>query len=239
MLIAEIGQNFCGDMELAEKLILLSEGADLVKFQLYDHKMLYSGNPEIPDVALSFDQAKMLFDYGKENGIEVFFSVFDVERVEWCEQIGVKRYKIPCTMRDEEALKAVATTNKPVIMSVNFDLGFDGGFHCGSSRAQVDYLYCVPEYPVLKVQFEVGIFEDTGDKLGSSDGRGEYHKEYDGFSDHTIGLDASKIAISRGAKIIEKHFAIDHKIGIDAEWSMTPDELKELRRFYDIAQEVF
>jgi len=57
-----------------------------------------------------------------------------------------------------------------------------------------------------------------------------------GFSDHTIGLDAAKIALARGAHIIERHFAIDHQTGVDAEWSMTPSELKELKRFETIVK---
>ena len=240
MIIAEIGQNHCGDMALAKKLIELAKEyrADLVKFQLYDHNQLYKEHPEIPDVALSFDQAKMLFDYGTEIGIEVFFSVFDVERVKWCEEIGVKRYKIACGMSDIPTMEAIAKTGKPVIMSMNDDT--DGGYHCGSTKAQVDYLYCVSKYPtqLSDLHFESGLFEDTGDTLGSSDGRGEYHREYDGLSDHSIGLDACKIALARGASIIEKHFAIDHKTGIDAKWSMTPDELKELVRFKNVVSEV-
>ena len=88
IIIAEVGQNHCGDIELAKDLIELAKlgGADLVKFQLYDHKVLYKDHPEIPQVDLTFNQAQLFFDYGKEVGIEVFFSVFDVERVEWCEK---------------------------------------------------------------------------------------------------------------------------------------------------------
>ena len=53
--------------------------------------------------------------------------------------------------------------------------------------------------------------------------------EYDGFSDHTIGLDYAKLAIDRGATIIEKHFTLDKNLpGCDQAASMTPSELKEL-----------
>ena len=95
VIVAEIGQNHCGDMNLARQLIRLAKenGADLCKFQLYDSKKLYG---EYQPTELTFEQAKDLFEYGYLWDIEVFFSVFDVERVKWCKEIGAKRYKIAC-----------------------------------------------------------------------------------------------------------------------------------------------
>jgi sialic acid synthase SpsE len=211
LVIAEAGQNHCGDMELAHKLIILAKdnGADLVKFQLYDHNILYANRPDIQDVALSYDQAEELFNYGQGAGIEVFFSVFDIERVKWCEAIGVKRYKVAFSQRkNTELLDAILETDKPCIISSNRPTLFDT-------------LYCVPLYPTRIEELD---FSDLD--------------SFDGFSDHTIGLDAAKIAIARGAGIIEKHFSIDHKTGIDAPWSMTPDELKELRRFENVVKSI-
>ena len=214
MIIAEVGQSHCGNMELAKKLIVLAKdnGADLVKFQLYDHHLLYKDHPEIKDVALSFDQAKMLFDYGNAVGIEVFFSVFDVERVNWCEQIGVKRYKIANNMSGENTIRAIAATGKPVISSRVLLL---------NDFVEYKQLYCISEYPtpLSKLRFDFG-------------------NGCIGFSDHTIGLDAAKIALARGASIIEKHFCLTHDMGIDAAWSMMPDELRELVRWETVCQEV-
>ncbi len=213
MIIAEIGQNHLGNMDLARQLIWVAKecGADLVKFQLYDHNQLYANHPEIPDVALSFDQAKMLFDYGKGIGIEVFFSVFDVERVKWCEEIGVKKYKISSMMRDRDVWRAISFAGKPVIIS--YPAPSSESYPFGISKAS--HLYCPRGYPQKELILELV-------------------NQFQGFSDHTIGLDTSKIALARGAKIVEKHFAIDHKTGIDARWSMTPLELKELRRWVNV-----
>ncbi len=62
--------------------------------------------------------------------------------------------------------------------------------------------------------------------------------DFDGFSDHTIGLDCAKIALARGAEIIEKHFTLDKSMyGPDHCLSMTPDELKELVRWEGICKE--
>ena len=82
--------NHGGDMELARKMILSAQesGVDLVKFQLYDAED-DKGKPHyewVKKAELTFDQAKMLFDYGTEVGIEVFFSVFGVKYVKWCQK---------------------------------------------------------------------------------------------------------------------------------------------------------
>lgn len=208
MIIAEIGQNYCNDMQLAKDLIFLAKknGADLAKFQLFDSSKL----PFKTDCELTFEQAKALFEYGNEVGIEVFFSVFDVERVKWCEQIGVSRYKVAYSQRNNSELRD-ALQGKDVIVSSNY----------GWKNAK--YLYCVPHYPAELKDLHLSFLN--------------WRDFFDGFSDHTIGLDAAKIALSLGAEIIEKHFAIDHKTGIDAPWSMTPDELAELVRFSKVVEQ--
>ncbi len=213
-IIAEIGQNHLGLMDLATDLIRLAKdnGADLAKFQLYSHEALYKDHPEIPNVELSFEQARGLFEYGKKIGIEVFFSVFDVERVKWCEEIGVNRYKIAFSQWNNFLLwREVEQTRKPISGSTNFKPCYP--LMCSK-------LFCVPKYPAT-----------LGDYVFNFDW-------FDGISDHTIGLDCAKIALARGAQIIEKHFAVDHDTGIDAKWSMTPGELRELKRWEMVCKQV-
>jgi len=204
-------------------------GADLVKFQLFDANKLYG---EYRDTELTREQAEILFHHGLYRDIEVFFSVFDIERVKWCEEIGVKRYKIAARNWDKSLWSAIEATRKPTIISVDNDNYDKWGW-----SEDWQSLYCISKYPAHlgDLRFDAGLFEGTGD--GPDLSEWEYPATHNGFSDHTIGLDASKIAMSRGAKIIEKHFAIDHETGVDAEWSMTPDELKELRRFADSVEE--
>lgn len=220
-IVAEIGQNFCGDINLAKRLILMARdgGADLCKFQLYSHDKLYKDHPEIPNVELSFDQSKELFDYGTQVGIEVFFSVFDVDRVKWCEEIGVKRYKIACNMRDRNVWQAISSTGKPSIISVNRigNLDFPYGLSCTS------LIYCPSGYP------------QSNNDLMLSDMISSYIQ---GFSDHTVGIEASQIALARGARIIEKHFCLNHCLGIDAAWSMDINELRELKNWETLCKQV-
>lgn len=218
MIIAECGQNHQGNMDLARYLIRLAKEnrADLAKFQLYDADKLFGEGAPEKQAELSKEQAFMLFDYGKEIGIEVFFSVFDVERVKWCEEIGVKRYKIASRMaRNVKLVKRVDKTNKPAFISSGPELLI--------YPLRWHFLYCVPEYPTPLYNLRLGLID--------------FDWDYDGLSDHTIGIDCAKIALARGATIVEKHFAIDHQTGVDAEWSMTPDELRELVRFSKVVKE--
>lgn len=215
-IIAEIGTNHEGNMNLARLMIQLAKenGADMAKFQLYDpDKIFEKGTPVYDDAVksqISFEQAKELFKYGENIGIEVFFSVFDLERLGWCEEIGVSTYKVACrSCSDLSLLPKVYETGKRIIQSVPADNIFDGKLVDVYRLYGAELLFCFPEYPAT-----LKYLPDFN--------------EYDGYSDHTIGLDAAKLAIARGANIIEKHFCYRHDIGVDAQWSMDADELKEL-----------
>lgn len=217
MIIAEISQNFSNLGEAKELVRLAKEnGADLAKAQLYDSKKLYG---EYQETEVSYEDARDLFSYGKSIGIEVFFSVFDIEKVRWCEDIGVKRYKIAtCRNHFQEVIRGVVSTGKEFLIS-----GTSSNRGEVPSDSKAIHLYCIANYPAEPRHFRFNqyVFPD----------------EFQGLSDHSIGLDVAKMALSRGAKIIEKHFALDHKSSVDAEWSMTPSELRELKRFEGIVNE--
>lgn len=221
-LCAEIGTHHMGDMRLGRRMIDLARenGADMVKFQLFDtEKLTHWPTPDIKAEAkrceLTFEQALVLFKYGENTGIEVFFSVFDPEKVDWCEKIGVKTYKIAANMHDIDVCKAVDATGKPLIISRAMIAVDDRP----NRPVDLSILWCPPGYP---------------QKPSKMPYFGQYGNV--GYSDHTIGIDAAKIAIARGAYMIEKHFALDHQTGMDARWSMTPAQLKELRRWTDLVQ---
>ena len=205
-------------MELARKMILSAKenGADLVKFQLYDAED-DKGKPHyewVKKAELTFEQAKMLFDYGAEVGIEVFFSVFGIKYVKWCEKIGVKRYKIASTFSGRyDTWFAVKQTTKPIISSFA-DLPLDW-------EESGTVLYCPQGYPQENPQLC------------------DLQFPFVGFSDHTIGLNAAKVALASGVQIIEKHFILDRNSqSPEREWSMTPNELRELKRWEAICQKV-
>jgi len=226
-IIAEIGQNHNGDLELACELIKKAKscGADVAKFQLYDAKKLFpkEGNEWYDyncKTELSFHDVEVLNRVCEDEQIEFMASVFDIHRINWLEDLNIKRYKIASrSVYEEELVNAVIDTGKPVLIS----LGMWKEESLPEYSGDVSYLYCVSKYPTPLNELDFKKIDFT---------------IYGGFSDHTEGVTAPITAMARGAKIIEKHFTIDKKMyGPDHSGSMTPEELKEICNFRDNLKE--
>jgi len=250
-IICEIGINFQGDMGLAWKMIKKAKeaGADCAKFQLYDPedilKPTWFSNVDwqaIKASKLSFAQVLLLNSCCINEGIEFMASAFDLNRLNWLEDLYVKRHKIASrSIFDEEYVRAVQKTGKPYIVSMgwldedNVDVRlhslwlektgkenwFDVIKRLGFKTHDVKFLYCVSKYP--SALSDLKNFPLT------------YHDDYnDGFSDHTPGVTAAIVALSRGAQIIEKHVTLDKDLpGPDHAGSITFDELKQICDFRD------
>ena len=226
-IIAEIGQNHNGDLELACELIKKAKicGADVAKFQLYDAKNLFpkEGNEWYEyncKTELSFEDVEMLDRVCKEEGIEFMASVFDIKRISWLEDLNVKRYKIASrSIHEENLINAVIETGKPVLIS----LGMWKQESFPSYSGNISYLYCISKYPTPLNELDFSKIDFSS---------------YAGFSDHTEGVVAPITALARGAKIIEKHFTIDKTMhGPDHSGSMTPEELTEICNYRDSLKE--
>lgn len=229
LIIAEIGQNHNGDMKIARKLIRRAKecGADIVKFQIYDVDKIFAPSfkwyKEAKDAQLNKNEVIDLFKECKKVGIEFMASVFDVNRVKWTEEIGMKRYKIASrSIRDAKLINAVSKTGKDMIVSLG--MWKEKEFPKIHSKGKIDFLYCVSKYPTPLEEVNL---------------RKVDFNKYSGFSDHTIGIEAAMVAISRGARIIEKHFTLDKKMhGPDHSCSMDPKELSELVSFARKAEKI-
>jgi sialic acid synthase SpsE len=224
-IIAEIGQNHNGDMQLARRLIIKAKkaGAAVAKFQVYDARALFpkSGNEWFDyncKTELSRTDVEILASECERQGIEFMASVFDAERVAWLEGVGMRRYKIASrSVTDRALIDAVTKTGKPILVSLGMWSGAE--FPEIAAAGGVKYLYCVSKYPTELSDLHFGEVDFT---------------RYGGFSDHTVGVGAAMIALSRGAGIIEKHFTLDKLMyGPDHSGSMTPQELASLCAFRD------
>ncbi len=125
LIIAEIGQNHNGDMAMARELINAAKeaGADIAKFQLFDVESVFppgdKKNPERKKAQLNRGQVQELADYCRKTDIEFMSSVFDMERVQWCQDIGMKRYKIASrSITDKQLIDAITSTGKDIIVSL-------------------------------------------------------------------------------------------------------------------------
>jgi N-acetylneuraminate synthase/N,N'-diacetyllegionaminate synthase len=224
-IIAEIGQNHNGDMQLARRLIAEAKaaGASVAKFQVYDARALFpkEGNEWFDyncRTELSRADVEMLAAECERAGIEFMASVFDVERVAWLRGVGMRRYKIASrSVRDDALIDAVAKTGRRLIVSLG--MWDEPDFPKIEASGGIDYLYCVSKYPTPPSDLHLADINFA---------------DYAGFSDHTIGIEAAMTALARGARIIEKHFTLDKAMhGPDHAGSMTPDELIALCRFRD------
>lgn len=220
-LVWELGHNFHGNIRFAKKMLdaVKECGGTLAKLQLYDVTKLglrpqeSDVYPELEMGEINFVEFKFLKEYADKIGVELFASCFDPERVEWCEKVGVKRYKLASrSIYDTKLIKAMEATGKPIIASL-------GMIKEGTKIKieNVSYLFCIAEYPATITDFPNTF---NGDEL------------YVGFSDHTIGIEWAKEAIRRGATIIEKHFTLDKRLpGCDQSCSADPKEMAELVSF--------
>ena len=151
-IIAEIGQNFNGDLKLAENLIRLAaeSGANVVKFQLYDAESLFpkKNNPWFEyncKTELSKNDTKLISKICCDYGIEFMATPFDIERVYWLEELGVKRYKIASrSINDTDLINTVIRTGKPIIASLGM---CDEPYFPKINADDVSYLYCISKYP--------------------------------------------------------------------------------------------
>ena len=99
-------------------------GADVAKFQLYDAPRLFPkvDNPWFDyncKTELSRRDVELLFEHCLDVGIEFMSSVFDLERLQWLEDLGVKRHKIASrSISDSPLVNAVLATNKAYLISL-------------------------------------------------------------------------------------------------------------------------
>jgi N,N'-diacetyllegionaminate synthase len=222
-IIAEIGQNHNGDMTVAAELIREAKraGADVAKFQVYDARALFPPKAQNPwfdyncSTELKRDDVFRLAELCEAAGIEFMASVFDIERIAWLEEVGVRRYKIASrSINDTELIAAIAATGKPILASLG---RWKQAAFPVIRASRVDFLYCVAKYPAPLEEL----------RLSSVDfGR------YAGFSDHSIGVTAACSAFVLGARILEKHMTLDKSaFGPDHGCSMTPQELASIHSF--------
>ena len=223
LFIAEIGMNHNGNFDLAFELIKQAKlaGADIAKFQLGWR----DGDGEINQI--DFDILKRLNKWCDYFEIEFLASTITEKAFELAKKINPKRYKIASrTVKDNiDLVRKVVNEGKETIISL-------GMWNYKEPPIQkndnIKYLWCKSKYPAEPWDL-IDLPNDFKDSL------------YDGYSDHTVGIETSLIAIARGAKIIEKHFTLDKSDTTirDHSLSSTPDEFKMMVNIgRDIARKI-
>ena len=223
-IITEIHPQHLGSMNEAKRMILQSKigGADYVKIQLYNSQKLFNNSDRLY-LQFSREEFLELVSYSNNLGIEIFASIFDEEKITWCEEAGISNYKIASrTVKEDKNLcKKIIETGKTVFVSLGMHDYKKKGLPFNDKN--VIYFYCVSKYPTNLNELEMPDFEKN--------------KNIQGFSDHTIGIGACIYAVSKGARYLEKHFSNNKSLGTDTQMahvcSMDQDDLVKLREYSD------
>ena len=181
-LISELHGQYGGDISVAEQMILQSKmyGAHAVKVQLYD-PMRLNNHRRHQYLSLSFDEVKRLKEYADMLRIDFFASFFDEERLDWCLKLDFPVLKLASLTIDRypELCQAAVDTGKRTIISLGM---YDWENKEPPFQADnVEYLYCVAKYPAFLEDVTLPDFHSSF---------------FAGYSDHTIGTTACKVAIA-------------------------------------------
>ncbi len=243
-IIAEIGSNHNGDMDLARKLIDSAKacGCDCVKFQSFDTRLfaqeVYERSGFLEDgrdlksdlklavekYAVSATQLKTLCDYSQQVGIDFSSSAFEPDQAIVLANMDVAFIKIASMdVNNDYLLRSMAHTGKPLVLSSGMATMEEVSHAVEVLEMEgvkdLALLHCVSVYPP----------EDKNINLRNIDMFSSAFGYTVGFSDHTKGTAIPLAAVARGAAIIEKHFTLDCSMdGWDHAMSADPEEMKAL-----------
>jgi pseudaminic acid synthase len=245
VLVAEMSGNHQGTFRGANKFVkqAIKNGADAIKFQVYKSETI-TLNSKKKDFLVNttgvWGKYKTLHDLYKEahtpwewifklaNSLNSskfpwFASPFDVSSVDFLEKLDCQAYKIASPeITDIPLVEKILSTKKPIIFSTGLATLEDIDLLVKTIKkkhSKFAILKCVSSYPNPLEDLNLLSIKLLRDKYKCSVG----------FSDHTIGDLASKVAVTQGATIIEKHFKVDNdKSSIDSHFSM---KLSDLRKF--------
>lgn len=246
-IIAELGSNHNGDMQLARKLIVeaKSSGADCVKFQSWSKSSIFSKKKyddnyfvaddyrnrtdftleEIVDkYAISEEELLEMKAIATEVGIDCTSTPFSRGEADFLvEKLATPFIKVASMdLNNTPFLKYLAKKGKPMIISTGLSelYEIDNAVHAIESEGNKDIviLHCVATYPPL----------DSDVNLNNIKTLMTTYPDYPiGFSDHTLGVTVPLAAVALGACLIEKHFTLDKNMeGWDHKISATKEEMK-------------
>ncbi|MCT7432923.1 pseudaminic acid synthase [Aliarcobacter cryaerophilus] len=244
-IIAELSANHNGSLQTALDTIKAAKeiGANAIKLQTYraDTITLNSKNPDFmidggtlwdgknlyelyEEAYTPWEWHKELFDYARSVGIDIFSTPFDKSAVDFLEQFNPSAYKIASfEITDYELVRYTASKGKPIIISTGIatiDEIQDVVDICRSvGNDNIILLKCTSEYPAKLEEANLKTIPNMRDTFGVEVG----------FSDHTMGHIAPVVAVTFGAKVIEKHFILDKNIGgADSAFSLDKKEFEEM-----------
>ena len=232
-IIAEIGNNHEGSFNVACKLIEEAKkaGVDAVKFQTFKTEDFINLNDKkrfrkLKKFELSYEDFEKLSVIAKNKKLKFISTPLDINSAIFLNNI-VDCFKIASGDNNYyDLIKTVLNFDKPTFISTGL-LDFIEVKSLvkfikkiGFNFSKLSLFHCVSDYPVSYEEANLLSIKFLKDKLPLTIG----------YSDHTIGKDASIIGVSLGAKIIEKHFTLSNNFSKfrDHQISLNPQDMKQL-----------
>lgn len=238
--IAEIGINHNGDLDITKKLIsaAILAGCDAVKFQKRTVEVVYTEKElatprENPFGTTNGDlkrglefgekQYRAIDEYCKEHKIAWMASCWDEASVDFIEKFNVPYYKIAsASLTDDNLLKHHRKTGKPIVISTGL-----------STLAQIDHavevlgkenlaiMHCTSTYPSKPQELNLLVIPELKKRYGVPIG----------YSGHEVGLSTTLAAVALGACMIERHITLDRAMwGSDQAASVEPQGFARMVR---------
>jgi len=244
-IVAELSGNHNHDFDLAIKTVKAAKdaGADALKLQTFtpDTITIDCNNEYFTISGGTFLDGRNLYDlykelntpwewhqkikeYAEELGLIFFSTPFDFSAVDFLEKLNVPCYKIASfEITDIPLIEYAASKGKPMIISngvANEDdlrLAIEACRNVGNN--QIIILKCTSNYPAKVEEANLLTISDIKTKFGVEAG----------LSDHSMGDIVAITSVALGARVVEKHFIIDRKLGgVDSGFSMEPHEFRKM-----------
>jgi len=243
--IAEIGHNHQGKLEIAKKIFRVAKecGADAVKLQKrdnpslytreaykkpYDNRNSYGSTYGEHREALEFGwvEYRELFDYARELGITMFSTAFDFASADFLAKFDPPAFKIASgDLKNIPLLTHIAKFSKPMILSTggatmeDVNRAYDAIMPIND---QLAILQCTASYPAAFDQLNLNVIATYRDRFPNT---------VIGLSSHDNGIAMAVVAYMLGARILEKHFTLNHTLkGTDHAFSLEPNGLRKMVR---------
>lgn len=235
-IIAEVGINHNGDIEIAKKIIdtAVSAGCDAVKFQKRTIELVYTPEElakprENPfgttngdlkrGLEFNEDKYKEIDGYCRQKGIMWFASPWDIKSVDFLEKFNVPCYKIASAcLTDDELLKYIKSKGKPIFLSTGMST-IEQIKHAVSVLGEENLvlLHCTATYPSKFEELNLKVIPWMKENFSCPIG----------YSGHGTGISDSTIAVVLGACCVERHVTVNRTMwGSDQAASLEPRGLE-------------
>jgi len=246
-IVAEIGINHNGDLEIAKDMILTAKetGVDAVKLQKREPDLCVPKEQrdimrETPWGYISYMDYRKRMEFGgkeyqeidklcKELKLDWFTSVWDEPSVDFMETFDPLCYKMPsAALTDHDLLRKVRATGRPIILSTGmstFDQIRDAVNVIGTDNLLITH--STSTYPCDPLELNLNMIPRLK----------EHYPCPIGYSGHEVGLITSVVAVAMGACLVERHFTLDRAMwGSDQSASVEPGGFRKLVKYIRVTE---